>query len=169
MISKCVLIFLQGARIIKSSHFLKRYHLGRKISLVCVARGNPRPHVTWLKDGLELNSYAGYEGVGVRRGCEIITETEESQYRLTVDPRGRPQNKTHLLCWLSCGLVYWIIILQYLLLFSQVSEWRIDDNYIKSKLDIDPAMPKDAGFYECQADNKYAIDRKGFIAKYELN
>ena len=53
-------------------------------------------------------------------------------------------------------------------------------------------MPKDAGFYECQVitvkfvlvlfpvcgkvifsffqtDNKFAIDRRGFIAKYELN
>ena len=54
-----------GARIIKSSHFILRYHLGRKISFVCVARGVPRPHITWLKDGLELNSYPGYEGVGV--------------------------------------------------------------------------------------------------------
>ena len=36
-------------------------------------------------------------------------------------------------------------------------------------MEIDPAMPKDAGYYECQADNKYAIDRRGFIAKYELN
>ncbi len=42
-----------------------RYHLGRKISFVCVARGVPRPQITWLKDGMELNSYAGYEGVGV--------------------------------------------------------------------------------------------------------
>ena len=30
-------------------------------------------------------------------------------------------------------------------------------------------MPKDAGYYECQTDNKFAIDRRGFIAKYELN
>ena len=58
---------------------------------------------------------------------------------------------------------------------------------IKSKLEIDPAMPKviinswklyrhatwsslqDTGFYECLADNKFSIDRRGFIAKYELN
>ncbi|TRY79459.1 hypothetical protein TCAL_06783 [Tigriopus californicus] len=104
----------QGARIIKSSHFMKRYHLGRKISFVCVARGHPRPHITWLKDGLELNSYAGYEGVGI-------------------------------------------------------SEWRLNGDMMKSKLEIDPAMPKDAGFYECLGDNKFAIDRRGFIAKYELN
>jgi hypothetical protein len=36
-------------------------------------------------------------------------------------------------------------------------------------VEIDPAMPKDAGYYECQSDNKYAIDRRGFFAKYELN
>ena len=40
---------------------------------------------------------------------------------------------------------------------------------VKSKVEIDPAMPKDAGYYECQTDNKWSIDRRGFIAKYELN
>ena len=44
---------------------MKRYQLGRKISFVCVATGKPRPQITWLKDGLELNSYSGYEHVGV--------------------------------------------------------------------------------------------------------
>ena len=52
-----------GARIIKSSHFMKRYHLGRKISFICVAKGHPRPNIIWLKDGLELDAYAGYEHV----------------------------------------------------------------------------------------------------------
>ena len=53
----------QGARIIKASHFMKRYHLGRKISFICVAKGYPRPNITWMKDGLELDAYAGYEHV----------------------------------------------------------------------------------------------------------
>ena len=44
---------------------MKRYHLGRKISFVCVATGKPRPQIIWLKDGLELNSYSGYEHEGV--------------------------------------------------------------------------------------------------------
>ena len=44
---------------------MKRYHLGRKISFVCVATGKPRPQIIWLKDGLELNSYSGYEHAGV--------------------------------------------------------------------------------------------------------
>jgi len=93
---------------------MKRYHLGRKISFVCVAKGVPRPNITWMKDGLELKSYAGYEHVGIR-------------------------------------------------------EWRLGRKRVKSKVEIDPAMPKDAGYYECQTDNKWSIDRRGFIAKYELN
>ena len=36
-------------------------------------------------------------------------------------------------------------------------------------MEIDPAMPKDAGYYQCQSDNKFSIDNRGFIAKYELN
>ena len=31
---------------------------------------------------------------------------------------------------------------------------------IKSKVEIDPAMQRDAGYYECQAYNKYAVDIK---------
>ena len=42
---------------------MKRYHLGRKISFICVAKGHPRPNIIWLKDGLELDAYAGYEHV----------------------------------------------------------------------------------------------------------
>ena len=44
---------------------MKRYHLGRKISFICVAKGYPRPNITWMKDGLELDAYAGYEHVSV--------------------------------------------------------------------------------------------------------
>ena len=35
----CAVTLSKGTRIIKASHFMKRYHLGRKISFVCVARG----------------------------------------------------------------------------------------------------------------------------------
>ena len=42
---------------------MKRYQLGRKISFVCVAKGHPRPTITWMKDGLELDAYAGYAHV----------------------------------------------------------------------------------------------------------
>jgi hypothetical protein len=40
----------------------------------------------------------------------------------------------------------------------QISEWRKGKNRLKSKLEIDPAMPKDAGYYECQSgENKITI------------
>merc|ERR1711997_326604 len=102
----------RGARIIKSSHFRKMFHLGRKISLVCVAWGKPRPHITWLKDGIELNSFSEHE---------------------------------------------------------HVFEWKIGSAKLKSKVEIDPAMQRDAGYYECQAYNKHAVETKGFLAKYEVN
>ena len=31
---------------------------------------------------------------------------------------------------------------------------------IQSKVEIDPAMQRDAGYYECQAYNKHAVDVK---------
>lgn len=33
-------------------------------------------------------------------------------------------------------------------------------------MEIDPTTQKDAGYYECQADNQYAIDRRGFRTDY---
>ena len=38
---------------------------------------------------------------------------------------------------------------------------------IQSKVEIDPAMQRDAGYYECQAYNKYAVDIK--VSNYFLN
>lgn len=49
---------------------------------------------------------------------------------------------------------------------QQVHEWNEDANTIKSKMEIDPATQMDAGYYECQADNKYAVDVKGFRTDY---
>ena len=50
---------------------MKRYHLGRKISFVCVAKGHPRPNITWMKDGLELDAYAGYEHVSKNNKIQL--------------------------------------------------------------------------------------------------
>ncbi|XP_058985408.1 immunoglobulin domain-containing protein oig-4 [Musca domestica] len=99
-----------GAKIIKSSHFELDYTLGRKITFFCMAQGNPRPTITWFKDGSELY-----------------------QHR-----------------------------------FFQVHEAHIDNNIIKSKMEIDPTTQMDAGYYECQADNIYAIDRRGFRTDYVM-
>ncbi|XP_076652624.1 immunoglobulin domain-containing protein oig-4 isoform X1 [Halictus rubicundus] len=46
-----------GAKITLASHFDLEYVLGHKIAFLCVARGNPRPHITWFKDGAEIYSH----------------------------------------------------------------------------------------------------------------
>ncbi|XP_076046288.1 immunoglobulin domain-containing protein oig-4-like [Oratosquilla oratoria] len=50
--------------------------------------------------------------------------------------------------------------------FLQVHEWFEGEKIIKSKMEIDPATQMDAGYYECQANNKYAVDTKGFRTDY---
>ena len=51
----------------------------------------------------------------------------------------------------------------------QVHEYKVGKHRIKSKMEIDPATQKDGGFYECQADNKYAVDRRGFRTDFTLD
>lgn len=50
----------------------------------------------------------------------------------------------------------------------QVHEWPVGNDTLKSKMEIDPATQKDAGYYECQADNQYAVDRRGFRTDYVM-
>ncbi|PSN33658.1 hypothetical protein C0J52_20988 [Blattella germanica] len=52
--------------------------------------------------------------------------------------------------------------------FFQVHEWPIGNDTMKSKMEIDPTTQKDAGYYECQADNQYAIDVRGFRTDYVI-
>lgn len=54
---KLIVQLLQGAKIIQASHFDYEYTLGHKISFVCVAKGSPRPQITWFKDGVELYAH----------------------------------------------------------------------------------------------------------------
>ena len=51
-------------------------------------------------------------------------------------------------------------------LSAQVREWRLPDQRVKSKLEIDPARQMDAGSYECKADNMYNIDSRTFKADF---
>ncbi|KAJ8961197.1 hypothetical protein NQ318_008880 [Aromia moschata] len=52
--------------------------------------------------------------------------------------------------------------------FFQVHEWPMGNDTMKSKMEIDPTTQKDAGYYECQANNKYAIDSRGFRTDYVM-
>ncbi|XP_063229641.1 immunoglobulin domain-containing protein oig-4-like [Bacillus rossius redtenbacheri] len=52
--------------------------------------------------------------------------------------------------------------------YFQVHEWPIGNDTMKSKMEIDPTTQKDAGYYECQADNQYSIDRRGFRTDYVI-
>ncbi|XP_076046287.1 immunoglobulin domain-containing protein oig-4-like [Oratosquilla oratoria] len=96
------------AQVIQASHYELEYILGRKIIFICTARGNPRPRITWYKDGVELYAHN----------------------------------------------------------YFQVHEWEIGQHKLKSKMEIDPATPMDVGYYECQANNKFAVDHRGFRTKY---
>ena len=51
----------QGARVVDASHFESEYILGRKLSFYCMAQGIPRPHITWLKDGIELYAHPFFQ------------------------------------------------------------------------------------------------------------
>ncbi|XP_034482330.1 immunoglobulin domain-containing protein oig-1 isoform X2 [Drosophila innubila] len=52
--------------------------------------------------------------------------------------------------------------------FFQVHETHPEPDIIKSKMEIDPTTQMDAGYYECQADNEYAFDRRGFRTDYAM-
>ncbi|GFS32353.1 immunoglobulin domain-containing protein oig-4 [Nephila pilipes] len=97
-----------GARIVKASHFDYEFLLGHKISFICAAKGDPRPRITWFKDGIELHAHP----------------------------------------------------------YLQITEWHKSHDHIKSKLEITPARQMDSGTYDCEANNKYSIDRRSFKADF---
>ncbi|PSN33661.1 hypothetical protein C0J52_20986 [Blattella germanica] len=99
-----------GAKILEASHFDYEYMLGHKIAFVCVAKGAPRPQITWFKDGIELYAHS----------------------------------------------------------YLHVHEWKIGNDKLKSKLEIDPATQMDAGLYECSADNMYSVDRRSFKTDFSI-
>ena len=47
-----------------------------------------------------------------------------------------------------------------LFVFNWYVQCSVSDDWFQSKVEIDPAMQRDAGYYECQAYNKYAVDIK---------
>ncbi|CAG4954963.1 unnamed protein product [Colias eurytheme] len=49
-----------------------------------------------------------------------------------------------------------------------IHEWLIDEDRVKSKIEIDPATQMDAGVYECTADNMYSIDRRSFKTDFSI-
>uniref|UniRef100_A0A1Y1MD79 Ig-like domain-containing protein n=1 Tax=Photinus pyralis TaxID=7054 RepID=A0A1Y1MD79_PHOPY len=52
--------------------------------------------------------------------------------------------------------------------FFQVHEWPVGNDTMKSKMEIDPTTQQDAGYYECQANNQYSIDIRGFRTDYVM-
>ncbi|CAG9137143.1 hypothetical protein JYU34_000056 [Plutella xylostella] len=99
-----------GAKILLASHFDLEYVLGHKIAFLCIAKGSPRPHITWFKDGTEIFAHH----------------------------------------------------------YLHIHEWPIDEDRVKSKIEIDPATQMDAGVYECTADNMYSIDRRSFKTDFSI-
>lgn len=57
----------------------------------------------------------------------------------------------------------------YMLFCVQVHEFNVGKDQITSKMEIDPTTQRDSGYYECQADNKYAVDKRGFRTDYTLD
>ena len=83
-----------GAKILLSSHFDLEYVLGHKIVFLCVARGNPRPHITWFKDGAEIYNHLylhvhewqeGPDQVKSKLEIDPATQMDAGVYECTAD------------------------------------------------------------------------------------
>lgn len=83
-----------GAKILMASHFDYEYVLGHKIAFICLASGNPRPHITWYKDGSEIFSHhylnihewrIGTEKVKSKLEIDPATQMDAGLYECTAD------------------------------------------------------------------------------------
>lgn len=69
-----------GAEIVKSSYFDQEFELGDKITLLCVAKGDPVPRISWYKDGAELVMHQFSRIVEKRFNTTVIKS------KLEIDP-----------------------------------------------------------------------------------
>ncbi|VEN53969.1 unnamed protein product [Callosobruchus maculatus] len=83
-----------GAKITLASHFDYEYVLGHKIAFLCVARGNPRPHITWYKDGSEIFTHQylhihewqmGTDKIKSKLEIDPATQMDAGVYECTAD------------------------------------------------------------------------------------
>ncbi|XP_045469946.1 immunoglobulin domain-containing protein oig-4-like [Harmonia axyridis] len=83
-----------GAKITLASHFDYEYVLGHKIAFVCVARGNPRPIITWYKDGSEIFTHMylnihewtiGIDKIKSKLEIDPATQMDAGVYECTAD------------------------------------------------------------------------------------
>ncbi|XP_050309617.1 immunoglobulin domain-containing protein oig-4-like [Anthonomus grandis grandis] len=83
-----------GAKITLASHFDYEYVLGHKIAFICVARGNPRPHITWYKDGSEIFTHQylhihewqiGKDKIKSKLEIDPATQMDAGLYECTAD------------------------------------------------------------------------------------
>lgn len=83
-----------GAKIILASHFDLEYVLGHKIAFLCLAKGNPRPQITWFKDGAEIYTHhylhihewqVGTDKVKSKIEIDPATQMDAGVYECTAD------------------------------------------------------------------------------------
>ncbi|XP_026465413.1 immunoglobulin domain-containing protein oig-4 [Ctenocephalides felis] len=83
-----------GAKILLASHFDYEYVLGHKIAFLCIAKGSPRPHITWFKDGIEIFTHIymhvhewrmGADKVKSKIEIDPATQMDAGVYECTAD------------------------------------------------------------------------------------
>ncbi|KAJ8973620.1 hypothetical protein NQ317_003250 [Molorchus minor] len=83
-----------GAKISLASHFDYEYVLGHKIVFLCLAGGNPRPHITWYKDGNEIFTHQylhihewqiGVDNIKSKLEIDPATQMDAGVYECTAD------------------------------------------------------------------------------------